>query len=95
MQVVFIQSSNRETGVAELPAYYCRGLITHIKKKDMKYNILLVDYGISVELVADEFHVIPKDIISKNYLTRTIGMYNILPIRMRRKVSNGYNSMAV
>lgn len=91
--MVLIQSSNHKNGVAELPSYLCRGLITYIKEGG-KYNVHLVDHGVSVALMRDEFHIVPKDFISEKYLTKTIGMYNILPIRMRKN-SADCNSMAM
>lgn len=88
LQTVFIQSSNHKTGVAELPSYLCRGLITHIKKQNGIYNVLLVDHGISIELNRDEIYKVSKDFIPEEYLTKTVGLYNVWPIRMKKKVIN-------
>ncbi|XP_019700247.1 putative ATP-dependent RNA helicase TDRD12 isoform X2 [Harpegnathos saltator] len=91
--MVFIQSSNHKTGMAELPSYLCRGLITYIKKESGIYNVLLVDHGISIELNRDEIYKVPKDFIREEHLTKTVGIYNILPIYMRKNVANGYSSL--
>lgn len=78
--------------MAELPSYLCRGIITHIKKESEIYNVLLVDHGISIELNRDEIYKVPKNFISKEYLTKTVSIYNILPIRMKKNTSNGYKN---
>lgn len=90
--MVLIQSSNHKTGIADLPSYLCRGLITYLKKESRTYNVLLVDHGTSIELNRDEIYKVPKDFIRERYLTKTIGICNVLPIRMKKNVRNGYSS---
>ncbi|EGI69443.1 Tudor domain-containing protein 12 [Acromyrmex echinatior] len=81
----------------KLPSYVCRGLITGIKKEyGMYYIILLVDHGISIGLTRDKFHILPKNLIPDKYLTKTVGVYNIIPICMRKStILNGCNTIAV
>lgn len=92
MQVVLVQS-NKCTIEMDIPSFVCRGLITYIKKQDEIYYILLVDHGISIELTRDEFCIVPQNFIPEKYLTKTVGVYNILPIRMKKKVLNGSNNL--
>lgn len=75
----------------ELPSFICRGLITYIKEENKIYYILLVDHGISIELTKDKFYVLPQNFISEKYLTKTIGVYNILPIRMKKNEKSRLN----
>ncbi|XP_012057914.1 PREDICTED: putative ATP-dependent RNA helicase TDRD12 [Atta cephalotes] len=81
----------------ELSSCVCRGLITCIKKEyEMYYIILLVDHGISIELTRDKFHILPKNLIPDKYLTKTVGVYDIIPICMRKStILNGCNTIAV
>ncbi|XP_029663616.1 putative ATP-dependent RNA helicase TDRD12 isoform X3 [Formica exsecta] len=89
---VLIQSSQC-TSEVELPSFVCRGLITHIKKEnEILYYILLVDHGTGIELTRDQFCVVPYNFIPEEYLTKTIGVYNILPIRMKKDVSSDFNN---
>jgi len=88
LQVVIVQSSKCTVEV-ELPSFVCRGLIKYIKKQDEIYYILLVDHGISIELTRDQFCIVPQNFIPEKYLTKTVGVFNIVPIRMRKNVSNG------
>lgn len=73
-----------------MPSFLCRGIITYIKKESEVYNVLLVDYGTSIELNRDEIYKVPKDFILKGYLTKTVSVHEILPIRMSKNISNGY-----
>ncbi|KYQ56077.1 ATP-dependent RNA helicase DBP3 [Trachymyrmex zeteki] len=81
----------------KLPSCICRGLITCIKKEcGISYIILLVDHGISIELTRDKFHVLPKNLIPDEYLTKTVGVYDIIPICMRKStILNGCNTIAI
>ncbi|KAG5341799.1 VASA1 helicase, partial [Acromyrmex charruanus] len=81
----------------KLPSYVCRGLITCIKKEyGMYYIILLVDHGISIGLTRDKFHIFPKNLIPDKYLTKTVGVYDIIPIFMKKStILNGCNTIAV
>ncbi|KAG5319174.1 VASA1 helicase, partial [Pseudoatta argentina] len=81
----------------KLPSYVCRGLITCIKKEyGMYYIILLVDHGISIGLTRDKFHILPKNLIPDKYLSKTVGVYDIIPICMRKStILNGCNTIAV
>lgn len=88
--IVLIQSNNYVNEV-ELPSFICRGLITYIKEENKIYYILLVDHGISIELTKDKFYVLPQNFISEKYLTKTIGVYNILPIRMKKNEKSRLN----
>lgn len=92
--MVFIQI-NHEAGI-KLPSFVCRGLITYIKENGT-YRILLVDHGISIELTRDKFYILPQDFIPDKYLTKTVGVFGILPICMKKKdsVSNGFNTTAM
>jgi len=91
--MVFILS--HDAGL-KLSSFVCRGLITCVKE-DGTYCILLVDHGTSVELTRDKFYILSQDFIPDKYLTKTVGVFGILPICMKKKgsVSNGFNAMAV
>jgi len=93
--MVLIQDSFKAE--IKLPSCVCRGLITCIKKEyEMYYIILLVDHGISIELTRDKFHIFPKNLIPDKYLTKTVGVYDIIPICMRKStILNGCNTIAV
>lgn len=93
--MVLVQYSHKD-GV-KLPSFACRGLITSIIKETGTYYILLVDHGTSIELTRNKFDILPQDIVPDKYLTKTIGVYGILPICMRKNgiISNGSNTMAV
>ncbi|KAL6261063.1 hypothetical protein P5V15_008590 [Pogonomyrmex californicus] len=88
------QSSN-ETQF-ELPSFVWRGLVKS-KRKDGTYCIFLVDHGTCIELTKDKFCIVPQDFISDKYLTKTVGIYGMLPICIRRKgaISKGSNAMAI
>jgi len=95
LQMALIQYNDKAE--IKLPSFVCRGLITHIKKEDGMYYILfLVDHGISIKLTRDKFHIFARDLISEKYLMKTVGVYGILPICIRKNSSvlNGYNTMA-
>jgi len=88
--MVFINRNNCNTG--QLPTFICRGVITYIKKEDGIYYILLVDHGISITLTRNEFFVISQDFIPDKYLSKMVGVYNILPTRVKRNVSKDSNN---
>ncbi|XP_076222302.1 putative ATP-dependent RNA helicase TDRD12 isoform X2 [Nomia melanderi] len=73
----------------DLPAWLCRGIINSILD-DMKniYNVFLPDYGIAVELQRNDFCMSSTDLILDEYLTYTVGLYDILPAALK------YNSPA-
>lgn len=98
--MVLVQYSHKDR--VKLPSFVCRGLITCIIKETGTHYILLVDHGISIELTRDKFDILPQDIVPDKYLTKTVGVYGILPICMRKNdiisngtISNGSNTMAV
>ncbi|KYM94896.1 Pre-mRNA-processing ATP-dependent RNA helicase PRP5, partial [Cyphomyrmex costatus] len=93
--MVLIQDSIKAE--IKLPSCICQGLITCIKKEcEIHYIILLVDHGISIGLTRDKFHILPKNFIPDRYLTKTVGVYGILPICMKKSaILNGYNTIAV
>lgn len=94
-QMILVQDSFKAE--KKLPSCICRGLITCIKKEcGISYIILLVDHGISIELTRDKFHVLPKNLIPDEYLTKTVGVYDIIPICMRKStILNGCNTIAM
>lgn len=53
----------------------------------MRYNVLLIDHGISLTLLKDDFISLQHDIISDKYLTYQVGMYNIIPTIIKKKES--------
>lgn len=91
--MVFILS--HDAGL-KLSSFACRGLITYIKE-DGTYRILLVDHGTSIELTRDKFYILSQDFIPDKYLTKTVGVFGILPICMKKNgsISNGFSSTAV
>lgn len=75
----------------DFPSFVSRGLITFIRKRDETYYILLVDHGFSIKLTRDKFCIVPQNFIPDKYLTKTIGVYNILPIHMKKNASYDFN----
>ncbi|XP_015181603.1 PREDICTED: putative ATP-dependent RNA helicase TDRD12 [Polistes dominula] len=71
----------------DLPGWYCRGLIGHFDPMTMRYNVFLVDYGISVPMLKDDFIFLQHDNISDEYLTMDIGIYNIIPTIIKKRKS--------
>ncbi|XP_018404160.1 PREDICTED: putative ATP-dependent RNA helicase TDRD12 [Cyphomyrmex costatus] len=77
--MVLIQDSIKAE--IKLPSCICQGLITCIKKEcEIHYIILLVDHGISIGLTRDKFHILPKNFIPDRYLTKTVGVYELLKL---------------
>ncbi|XP_015123338.1 uncharacterized protein LOC107045550 [Diachasma alloeum] len=64
---------------AELPAWWCRGIVEGYTEVTSKYEILLPDHGVKVSLSRNEFITIPVNSMSEEYLTYTIGLYHIVP----------------
>ncbi|XP_025987860.2 putative ATP-dependent RNA helicase TDRD12 isoform X1 [Solenopsis invicta] len=91
--MVFVQR-NDAAGI-KLPSYVCRGLVNYIKKETNTYGILLVDHGTVFELPRDKFYILPRDFIPDKYLTKTVGVYGILPICINGSNIIGYNTKAV
>lgn len=81
LQMVLIQSSNQKYMI-ELPSFICRGLITHCEKG--AYSVLFVDHGVNFELSQDQFCTIPHDFISDSFLTKVVGVCNVMPVCLRR-----------
>lgn len=71
---------NKSDKNVELPAWLCRGVIcSAVDKLKDTYNVLLTDYGISVELQRQDFIPCSLDSISEKHLSFTVGLYNVLP----------------
>ncbi|XP_076298915.1 putative ATP-dependent RNA helicase TDRD12 isoform X2 [Lasioglossum baleicum] len=76
----------------DFPAWLCRGLISHIinTTNDM-YHVFLPDYGTAVKVHKSDFCVYSTDLIQEEYLTYTVGLYNVLPTALklssRKKIS--------
>ncbi|XP_014604220.1 PREDICTED: putative ATP-dependent RNA helicase TDRD12 isoform X2 [Polistes canadensis] len=70
----------------DLPGWFCRGLIGHFDPMTMRYNVFLVDYGISVTMLKDDF-IFLHDNICDEYLTMDIGIYNIIPTVIKKRKS--------
>ncbi|XP_076652361.1 putative ATP-dependent RNA helicase TDRD12 [Halictus rubicundus] len=68
----------------DLPAWLCRGLISNIinTTKNM-YHVFLPDYGIAVKLHKSDFCFYSTDLIQEEYLTYTVGLYNVLPTALK------------
>jgi len=88
--MILVQSNNQEHAI-ELPSFICRGIITYIE--NTIYNVLFVDYGMSFKLLRNQFCIVPCDFILNRYLTKTIGIYNILPVFVKQDTSNNQKSM--
>jgi len=89
--MILTQSNNAQEHTIELPSFICRGIITYIK--NTVYNVLFVDYGMSFKLSRDQFSIVPRDFILNRYLTKTIGIYNVLPVCVKQDTSNDHKSM--
>ncbi|KAK2576510.1 hypothetical protein KPH14_005833 [Odynerus spinipes] len=80
----FVIAYNKVSQDVDLPAWFCRGIIDHFDPMTMRYNVLLVDHGISVALLRDDFIITSHDVIPDKYLTSVIGIYNIVPTIIKR-----------
>lgn len=85
--MIFAQHLETKNYKIKLPAFVCRGLITNINKENGTYNILLVDHGVSIELISGTFYMLPKNLCLDKYLTKIIGVCGILPIYLKRNSS--------
>lgn len=64
----------------ELDTWLCRGYISNIAENlNDTYNVFLPDHGISIFLQREDFIIYSPDLISEEYLSYTVGLYNILP----------------
>ncbi|OAD56630.1 Tudor domain-containing protein 12, partial [Eufriesea mexicana] len=61
------------------PSCLYRGYIISIENTTNTYNIFLPDYGITVLLQREDFIICSSDVILEEYLSFTVGLYNILP----------------
>lgn len=64
---------------AELPAWWCRGIVQSYIESISEYEIFLPDHGVTVSLPRDEFITVPEDSMPEEYLTYPIGLYHIVP----------------
>ncbi|XP_076635891.1 putative ATP-dependent RNA helicase TDRD12 isoform X2 [Colletes latitarsis] len=72
----------------DLPAWLCRGIISNaVNNSENTYNVFLVDYGTSVVLERENFVVCSTDTISEEYLSSTVGLYNVLPAAINNDTS--------
>ena len=68
----------------ELPAWLCRGSVCDdVGSSKDTCNVLLSDYGTSAELQKDLLIPCPTDVTSEEYLSFTVGLYNVLPVAAR------------
>ncbi|KAK1137221.1 hypothetical protein K0M31_001743 [Melipona bicolor] len=74
---------NKLDMMTDCPGWLCRGYISNIETQKNAYNIFLPDYGISVILQREDFIVCPSDVISEEYLSFTVGLYNVLPVNVK------------
>ncbi|XP_033228766.1 putative ATP-dependent RNA helicase TDRD12 isoform X2 [Belonocnema kinseyi] len=63
----------------DLPAWWCRGILGRMDDTSTKYNVFLPDYGIALLLAKNDLRKIPKDVVSDEYLTSTIGLNEVVP----------------
>nr|XP_033337678.1 putative ATP-dependent RNA helicase TDRD12 isoform X3 [Megalopta genalis]XP_033337679.1 putative ATP-dependent RNA helicase TDRD12 isoform X3 [Megalopta genalis]XP_033337681.1 putative ATP-dependent RNA helicase TDRD12 isoform X3 [Megalopta genalis]XP_033337682.1 putative ATP-dependent RNA helicase TDRD12 isoform X3 [Megalopta genalis] len=64
----------------DLPAWLCRGIISNIlNTTNTEYHVFLPDYGIAVILQKYDFYMYSANLIQEEYLTYTVGLYNVLP----------------
>ncbi|XP_015431040.1 PREDICTED: putative ATP-dependent RNA helicase TDRD12 [Dufourea novaeangliae] len=80
-----------------LPAWLCRGIISNVlNDTENIYNVFLSDYGISVELHRDDFFISSTGLIVEEYLSSTVGLYNVLPTVLKHNSSvEGNTSLLV
>ena len=65
----------------DLPAWLSRGNIcNNIDTLKNTCNVLLSDYGISVEIQKEVLIPCSTDLISEEYISFTVGLYNVLPV---------------
>ncbi|XP_043275464.1 putative ATP-dependent RNA helicase TDRD12 [Venturia canescens] len=63
----------------EIPVWWVRGLVEHVIPETRKYNIYLVDLGQTITVEREKLTIIPKTLISEEYLTFTVGIHALLP----------------
>ncbi|XP_012284583.1 putative ATP-dependent RNA helicase TDRD12 isoform X2 [Orussus abietinus] len=64
----------------DIPSWWCRGIVGSLNTATSKYNVFLPDYGNAIELSRKDFSIVPKNFFNDiDYLTFTIGLYNIIP----------------
>ncbi|CAL7949014.1 unnamed protein product [Xylocopa violacea] len=73
---------NKLDATIDVPGWLCRGYITGIINLKDEYNIFLPDYGISIVTQKEDFNLCPMDTIVEDYLTFTVGLYNVLPVNI-------------
>lgn len=81
---------NKLDMITDCPGWLCRGYINNIETQKNAYNIFLPDYGISMILQREDFIVCSSDVISEEYLSFTVGLYNVLPVNVKHN-SSVYN----
>ncbi|XP_043604134.1 putative ATP-dependent RNA helicase TDRD12 isoform X3 [Bombus pyrosoma] len=78
---------NRLDITTDCPGWLCRGYISSIENLKDTYNIFLPDYGISIKSQREDFIVCSTGAILEEYLTFTVGLYNILPADVKHNLS--------
>ncbi|KAG7187945.1 hypothetical protein KM043_013907 [Ampulex compressa] len=71
---------------SDLPPWPCRGSICNVNKGAEGYRVLLVDYGICVELTREDLLPLPKFLVPQRYLSFTAGLYNLVPAEPETKL---------
>nr|XP_012143302.1 PREDICTED: putative ATP-dependent RNA helicase TDRD12 isoform X2 [Megachile rotundata] len=80
----------------KLDTWLCRGYIYSVAENlEDTYNVFLPDYGIPVLLHKKDFVVHSSDLISEEYLSFTIGLYNILPAAIKNDSSMNEDILTV
>ncbi|XP_063972133.1 putative ATP-dependent RNA helicase TDRD12 [Diachasmimorpha longicaudata] len=64
---------------AELPAWWCRGVVENYTETTSQYQISLPDHGVTVSLSRNEFITVPPNSLSEDYLAFPIALYHIVP----------------
>ncbi|XP_066594136.1 putative ATP-dependent RNA helicase TDRD12 [Prorops nasuta] len=72
---------NKNSNNIEEPPCWVRGQLGR-KNYQGNYEIFLNDYGTVIICGIEDFIVVPNDLLSRKFLTQTIGLYNILPARL-------------
>lgn len=75
LQIAIVQNSLK----LELPAWWVRGTLGNYNEKTSKYNVFLVDHGDAIEADREDLSVIPRKLVPDDYLTITVGLYNVVP----------------
>lgn len=70
---------NRSSFDVELPAWCCRGVVGSLETDSGRCNVFLPDHGLALNLWVEKLMILPPS-ISDDFLTKAVGIDDVLPI---------------